>query len=128
MFPELPSKALKLSINVKVTSALRTISHFTADFGPRFTRDIIPKLSINPCILHIEGEPASAVYRDVEPDTAKHFTAVIRDQYEPNPGECVAVCAALFETGHQGLPEGVSVIEHIFGLNSREKRHEFLDR
>jgi hypothetical protein len=128
VFPDIPLKALKLSLNVKISSALRTISHFTADFGPRFSKHILPKLSMDPLILKIENEPASAVYRGAPPDVVKHLTAIFRDQYEPRPGEAVIVCAALLETGHEGLPAGVSAVEHVFGLDTREKRYSFMDQ
>lgn len=120
--------SLKVSVGVKISSALRTISHYTADFGPRFSEDVIPKLTINSNLLTIEREPASAVYRGVEPDLAKHFTAILRECFQPNSGENVIVCAALLESGHAGSSKGVSAIEHAFGLDTAEKKAEFLDR
>ncbi|KAJ7593412.1 IucC family-domain-containing protein [Mycena floridula] len=128
LIPELPGKALKLAVNVKISSSLRTISHFTANFGPRFTQDIVPKLFYDRDLLAIEGEPASAVYSGVDPETAKHLTAVLRDQYIPKEGENVIVCAALLESGHAGASPGVSAVEHIFKLDTPVKRAEFLDR
>ncbi|KAL0579987.1 hypothetical protein V5O48_001990 [Marasmius crinis-equi] len=128
VFPELSGKALKLAAGVKISSALRTITHFTADFGPRFSRDIVPRLSINPEILTIEHESASAIYRGVDPDVAKHFTAVIRDVYVPKPGENVIVCAALLDWGHSGVSEGASAVEHLFGLDTELKRKTFLEQ
>ncbi|KAF5393180.1 hypothetical protein D9757_001345 [Collybiopsis confluens] len=127
LVPELPGMSLKLSVGVKISSALRTISHYTADFGPRFSNIVIPRLSINTNLLAIEREPASAVYRGVAPDLAKHFTAVLRETYKPNADESLVVCAALLETGHVGVPAGVSAVEHAFGLDTAEKRAEFLD-
>ncbi|KAL0954600.1 hypothetical protein HGRIS_003560 [Hohenbuehelia grisea] len=127
LVPDMPGIALKLAVGVKISSSLRTISHFTADFGPRFSKDIVPLLSIDRRILSIEVEPASAVYRG-EPDIAKHFTAVLRQEYEPPAGENLIVCAALFEMGHKNVPPGVSAIEHVLNLNTEEKREAFLDR
>ncbi|KAF8599149.1 hypothetical protein BDV93DRAFT_592260 [Ceratobasidium sp. AG-I] len=124
---ELPGKALKLAINVKISSALRTISHFTADFGPRFS-DVIPKLSINPRILEVSREPSSAIYDAADPDIAKHFTAVIRDEVQPRQGEALIVVAALLEMDHAGAPSGVSIVENVFKLNTYAKRASFLDR
>lgn len=112
---------------MKISSSLRTISHYTADFGPRFSK-IVPKLSFDPKILSIELEPASAIYRDVDPSVAKHLTAVLRDEYEPRRGENLIVCAALLETGHAGVPAGISAVEHAFCLDTDEKRTAFLDR
>lgn len=87
--PQLPGMALKLSVGVKISSALRTISHFTADFCPRFSSQIVPKLSLNPDILSVELEPASAIYHTSDPDVAKHLTVVVRETYQPAAGEVV---------------------------------------
>lgn len=120
--------ALKLAVGVKISSSLRTISHFTADFGPRFSADIIPKLDIDPEILSIAREPASAVYSSADPEIAKHFTAVLREEFQPEEGQALIVCAALLEMDHAGLPGGVSAVESAFNLNTDKKRATFLDR
>ena len=126
--PEFPGHSLKLAVGVKISSALRTISHFTADFGPRFSADIVPMLCHDPEILSIECEPASAVYRSEDPELAKHFTAVLREEFEPQEGQALIVCASLLEMNHAGTPPGVSAVEHAFGLDTEEKRVSFLDR
>lgn len=113
---------------MKISSSLRTISHFTADFGPRFSAQVIPKLAIDPEILHIETERQSAVYRDDDPELVKHFTAVIRDEYIPKEGETIIVVAALLETGHRNVPAGKPAVEHLFKLDTQEKRVAFLDQ
>ncbi|KAF7330280.1 C2 domain-containing protein [Mycena venus] len=128
LVPALPNMALKLSVNMKISSALRTISHWTADFGPRFSREIVPKLAVDPKILDVEVEPASACYAGVESSLRKHFTAIWRNEYIPAPGQNIIVVAALLEMGHAGVPAGVSVVEHIFGLDTEAKRVEFLDK
>jgi hypothetical protein len=131
VFPEAPEIALKLSVGIRISSALRTISHFTANFGPRFSRDVVPKLAIDPRILSIEQEVASAICArdddgvDLNPDIAKHFTVVIRKRYIPDESEAIIICAALLETGHTGLPAGIPVVQHIMGLDSQEKRFLF---
>ncbi|KAH9998791.1 IucC family-domain-containing protein [Russula compacta] len=131
VFPDVPGIALKLSVGIRISSALRTISHFTANFGPRFSREVAPKLAIDPSILSIEQEVASAICaRDAEgagldPDTVKHFAVVIRKQYIPDESEAVIICAALLETGHSGLPEGTPVVQHVMGLDTQEKRFTF---
>jgi hypothetical protein len=92
----------------------------------------VSKLSIDPSILTIEKEVASAICaRDakgaiLDPDIAKHFTVVIRKQCLPAAeSEAVIICAALLETGHSGLSAGIPVVEHILGLDSQEKRLVF---
>ena len=113
---------------MKISSALCTISHFTADFGPRFSQEIVPKLAVNPKILSVELEPSSAVYRTSDPDVAKHFTAVIREMYTPLSGENVIVVAALLEMDHANVPAGVPAVQHILGLDTEGKREAFLDQ
>lgn len=132
VFPDAPDIALKLSVGIRISSALRTISHFTANFGPRFSREIVPKLAIDPSILSIEKEVASVnCARDAEganldPDIAKHLTVVIRNRYIPeDESEAIIICAALLETGHAGLPAGISIVQHVMGLDSQEKRFTF---
>jgi len=128
LVPALDNMALKLSVNMKISSALRTISHWTADFGPRFSREIVPKLAVDQKILDVEVEPASACYAGVETSVRKHFTAIFRNEYVPAPGENIVVVAALLEMGHANVPAGVSTVEHIFGLDTEAKRADFLDK
>lgn len=126
--PEFPGLAFKLAVGVRISSALRTISHFTANFGPRFSKEILPRLAVNPEILCIEKETSSAVYRTPDPDVAKHFTAVIREKYCVPDGEALIVVAALLDTDYAGFPQGVSAVERVFELNSEDKKEAFLDR
>ncbi|VDC02812.1 unnamed protein product [Peniophora sp. CBMAI 1063] len=127
------SFALKLAVGIKVSSALRTISHYTANVGPRLSEEIVPKLAVDPEVLYIERETGSAVcMRDmdgntVDEDIAKHFTAVLRDPYVPKEDEAVVLVAALGETGHANSPAGVSAAQQILGLDTREKRVSFFD-
>ncbi|TFY82941.1 hypothetical protein EWM64_g1072 [Hericium alpestre] len=133
VIPGISDLAIKLAVGIKVSSALRTISHFTADVGPRFSTLIIPKLNVDRNILHIESETSSAVYvrdaanRDVAPDVAKHFTAVIRQQYPAGDDESVIICAALLDWGHEDAPKGIPVVIHLFELYTHEKRVAFFD-
>jgi hypothetical protein len=117
-----------LAVGVKISSALRTISHFTADLGPRFSKDIVPKLAVNSKILWIECEHASAVYHSADPDIAKHLSVVLRKVYQPEAGQSLIVCAALLEMDHAGATAGVSAVEHACALDTEEKRVTFLDR
>ncbi|CAA7267094.1 unnamed protein product [Cyclocybe aegerita] len=126
--PDFPGIALKLAVGVKISSSLRTISHFTANFGPRFSTDVVPKLAVDPNILSVELEPGSAVYHTSDPEVAKHFTAVIREEYQAPEEETLIVCAALLETDHAGTPSDVSAVHYAFALDTQEKREAFLDR
>ncbi|KAF8149828.1 IucC family-domain-containing protein [Crassisporium funariophilum] len=125
---ELPGLALKLAVGVKISSSLRTISHFTADFGPRFSAEVVPQLAVDQTILAVELESSSAIYRSADPEIAKHFTAVIREEYQAMQGEVVIVCAALLEMDHAGVPAGISAVQHVFALDTEKKRAAFLDK
>jgi hypothetical protein len=126
--PLLPGKALKLSVGVKISSALRTISHYTANFGPRFSAEVIPMLTFDRSILHVETECSSAIYKGHSASLSKHLTAIIRDSYIPMEGENIIICAALLERGHANTPPGVSAVEWAFQLDTEDKRIKFLDR
>ncbi|KAF9484378.1 hypothetical protein BDN70DRAFT_903720 [Pholiota conissans] len=127
--PDFPEIALKLAVGVKISSSLRTISHFTANFGPRFSKEIVPKLAINPGILTVELESSSAVYRTTDPDVAKHFAAVVREVYQPaSPNEVVIVVAALLEINHANVPPGISAVQHVLQLDTVQKREAFLNQ
>lgn len=126
--PELPGMALKLAIGVKISSSLRTISHFTANFGPRFSLEVVPYLNIDYSVLFIARETASAVHKSADPEVAKHLTTILREEFRPTEGEALILCAALLEMDHAGAPVGISAVEHIFNLNTPEKRAAFLDR
>lgn len=130
--PDYPSILLKLSVGITVSSALRTISHFTANIGPRLS-NLIPMLAIDKEILYAEQEVASAVCmrtkegQEMPHDVVKHLTAVVRRPYETKPGEAVILTAALVEYGHEGAQPGVSVVEHLFGLDTDLKRVTFFE-
>jgi len=128
VLPDLPGMTLKLAVGVKISSSLRTISHYTANFGPRFSLEIVPKLVFDRNILAVELEPASGAYRSENKDDVKHFTAVLRKEYEPVDGEILIVSAALLEMDHAGSAVGVSALQHALNLDSDEKRIDFLDK
>ena len=119
--------AIKLSVGVKISSALRTITHFSTNFGPRFS-EIIPKLTFDRELLTIEEEPASAVYRSADPDISKHLAVILRAEYQPHSNETVIMCAALVEMDHLGSPPGIAAVQHILQLDSQAKRVRFLDQ
>ncbi|KAF8520528.1 hypothetical protein JB92DRAFT_1900480 [Gautieria morchelliformis] len=97
-----PELTLKLAIEMKISSALRTISHFTAYAGPRFGRDIVPHLAIDRQVLVLEEEVASAVYFHKDPEVAKHCTAIIRKPYDGkgNGGKLVLAATLTEKRGY----------------------------
>ncbi|KAF8506286.1 IucC family-domain-containing protein [Hysterangium stoloniferum] len=124
-----PHITLKLAVSIKISSALRTISHFTAYSGPKFGRDIVPRLAIDNRVLITENEVASAVYKHDDPEVSKHCTAILREVYSgESRGEKVIVAAALAEIGHDDGVGEQPVVVTVFGLDSAEKKFEFLER
>ena len=112
-----------------ISSALRTISHFTAYTGPRFGRDVVPHLAIDRQILIIENEVATMVYHHKDPEIAKHCTAVIRQVYNGEErGEKVIVAAALAETGYGDMKNEVPAVVTALGLDTVDKKYTFLER
>lgn len=114
---------------MKISSALRTISHFTAYAGPRFGSDVIPHLAINRQVLIIEHEVASAVYRHEDPEIAKHCTAIIREIYDgEGRKEKVVLAATLAETGYGDMEDEVPAVVTALGLDTVGKKYTFLER
>jgi hypothetical protein len=127
LVPELRGFSLKLAIGVKISSALRTVTHFTADFGPRFSAEVVPRLAIDSNIFAIELETSTAVYSSEDKDLAKHLTVIVRENYPREEGEVIIVVACLLESDLAGMPPGIPVVQHILGLDTEEKRVDFLD-
>lgn len=114
---------------MKISSALRTISHFTVYAGPLFGRDVVPHLAINRKILVVENEVASAIYRHDEPEIAKHCAAIIRETYTgEEQREAVVVAAALAETAHGETGDEVPAVVTALGLDTANKKLRFLER
>jgi hypothetical protein len=115
---------------MKVSSALRTITPFTTYFGPGFSKNVVPKLTMDSSVLQIERELASACYEHNDFNVAKHCSCVVREAFENTSeerGERVIVCAALVEKC-QSPDSNTSLVEHVWGLDSDVKKVEFLDR
>jgi siderophore synthetase component len=126
----LPEFSLKLCLGMKVSSALRTITPFTTYFGPGFSKNVVPKLTMDSSVLQIERELASACYEHNDFNVAKHCSCVVREAFENTSeerGERVIVCAALVEKC-QSPDSNTSLVEHVWGLDSDVKKVEFLDR
>ncbi|KAJ2054832.1 hypothetical protein GGH13_008065 [Coemansia sp. S155-1] len=118
---------IKLPLGIKTTSALRTISPWSAFVGPRVTEAIPAILRDAPVedALLIAGEPASAVSADPDYDIAKYLTCVIRNdpEYICRPrGERVIMTAALTNSND----DGTSMVVSQWGLDTTDKRRSFL--
>jgi hypothetical protein len=125
-----PNISLKLPIGMKISSALRTISHFTAYSGPKFSRDIVPLLSsLDPSILILENEVSSAVHQHENPEFAKHCSTVIRDSYNGEAHhENVILATALVEFNFGDMDGEVPAVVTAFELDTESKRFDFLSQ
>ena len=129
--PELlPGKCLKLGIGIRVSSALRTVSPFSAYFGPGFSEANVPHLSYDRDILTIQCETASAVARHEDPHIAKHAACIVRDALECSPEstqDLIVPCASLVERIQQPNTHA-TLVTHVFGLQTEASRQAFLIR
>nr|CAG8472420.1 3130_t:CDS:10 [Entrophospora candida] len=135
VFPKLLGFSYKLSLGIKVTSALRTISPWTTHIGVGLC-NVFDKLEIDQNILKISKEIASIVSNEKDFDVAKHLSCIIRsdignyDSADDSGGssiddkEKIIICAALTEKDENGK----IVVEKVFELNTEEKRIKFLER
>ena len=113
---------LKLALACNITSALRTITPWTALVGPEVS-DILHE--ILPSSMWVCRELAAATGSQSDFDVAKHFSVLIRENLEPRAsarGETLIVAAALAEKGVDG---GLCHAERVFGLDSEAKREEW---
>ncbi|KAJ1819623.1 hypothetical protein LPJ75_001145 [Coemansia sp. RSA 2598] len=99
---------IKLPLGIKTSSALRTISTWSAHLGPRLTQMLPSMLAHNPAAPLVCGEPASAILRDADPDAAKYLACILRRSPQSlcRKGERAIVAAALTER----LSDGRSVV------------------
>lgn len=131
VLPELlPGKCLKLGIGIRVSSAMRTISPFSAYSGPGFSKTNVPHLSYDKDILTIECETASAVARHEDPHVAKHACCIVRDALEFGPEserDLIVPCASLTERIQQPNTNA-TLVTYVFGLETEASRQAFLTR
>ncbi|KAL1917589.1 uncharacterized protein VTP21DRAFT_3982 [Calcarisporiella thermophila] len=133
VLPEiLPGYAIKLACGINITSAMRTITPYTAHLGPGISRDIIPRLEIDPTVLAVELEPGSAWARHSDPNYSKHLSCVFRQETsemdQEKQGEREIICAALVERDPDANGSEESVLIRRWGLDTREKAMQFLKR
>ncbi|KAI8140145.1 IucC family-domain-containing protein [Fennellomyces sp. T-0311] len=127
-FPDiLDNLTVKMSIGIKVTSALRTITPNTTYFGPGFSKHVVPRLSYDRQILVLERELASAVYCHPDTDVAKHCACVLREVASSNSDEIHIVSAALMEKTQRPDTEE-TMVTYALNLDTEEKREKFLDK
>lgn len=123
--------SLKLGVGLKLTSAVRTISPASAYLGPRFSKHVVPVLSMDPKIVTVAKELASVVHANPDGEIAKHCAAIIREAHENTSeerGERLIVCTALVENGHSGEDGHIPPVIRIFDLDTEEKRIDWLSK
>ncbi|KIJ27922.1 hypothetical protein M422DRAFT_37526 [Sphaerobolus stellatus SS14] len=127
----LTSTQLKLAFGIRLTSAVRTISPPSAYLGPRFSSEIVPRLTYDRSLLIVQRELASVSSIHPNPDVAKHLAGIVREAYEniceEKHGERAIVCTALVETGYSGEDE-IPLVQKAFNLDTKEKRIAWLDK
>lgn len=100
---------LKLPLAVRTTSAVRTISPNSVYNATRISR-VVSDLA--PPELVVLGEVASAGIRAPDPDDARHFAAIIRQNPEHlHPKSRFVLGAALQEIDERGAPHVQNVAE-----------------
>ncbi|CAG8495223.1 1781_t:CDS:2 [Funneliformis mosseae] len=125
IIPNLNDVAIKLALGIKVTSALRTITPWTVHSGTGLG-NILDKLEIDRNLLKVCKEFAGVYPIEEDYDIAKHLSCIIREDFNDlnSDGESVVVCSALTERDEFGK----SVVERVWGLDTLQKRIDFLDR
>jgi IucA / IucC family len=131
ILPEiLPTTHLKLGVGIKLTSAFRTISPWSAYLGPRFSAQVIPALHYDRSLLTVARELASISHVEPDGDIAKHCGVIVRECHENGSearGERLIVCTSLVEHGHAGTDGVTPSVVRVFALDTEDKRVRWLD-
>ncbi|CAI2165170.1 487_t:CDS:2 [Funneliformis geosporum] len=125
IIPNLDDIAIKLTLGIKVTSALRTITPWTVHSGTGLG-NVLDKLEIDRNLLKVCKEFAGVYPIEENYDIAKHLSCIIREDFngQNSDGESVIVCSALTERDEFGK----SVVERVCNLDTLQKRVDFLNR
>ncbi|KAL8785633.1 MAG: hypothetical protein Q9195_008553 [Heterodermia aff. obscurata] len=110
---------LKLALACNISSALRTITPWTALIGPEVSSILDNVLPSDMWVCH---EIAAATGSDTNFDKAKHCSVLIRENLEAKArarGETLIVSAALAE---RGVDSEVCHAERVFGLQSEPQK------
>ena len=119
---------LKLSLGIKLTAAVRTITTKSAHFGPWFSLEVVPLLAIDRNVLGVARELASIVHMHPDRQIARHCAAIIREGYEEYQNERLIVCVSLIERGHAGADGHLPSVVRAFGLDTEIKRLQWLEK
>lgn len=113
---------IKLPLAVQITSAIRTITPWTASTSPIITKildELEPQL---PESLWLFREEAAFCGSQSDFDDAKHLSCILRDDLEPKAaanGESLIIATSLFE---QQPGDSKTRAEVVFRLDTEEQR------
>lgn len=116
---------LKLALACTITSALRTITPWTACVGPELSavlRDLLPEE------LWVCREVASVTGAQEDYDEAKHISCVLRESHEAKAdamNQTLVIAAALAEIP---LGESECYATFLFGLGTGNEKMDWLER
>jgi hypothetical protein len=116
---------LKLSLACQITSALRTITPWSALGGPEVSELLVKLL---PADMWVYREVASVTGAQQNFDDAKHLTCILREDLEfraRSQGESLIIAAALSQPS---IHCGKTYAEIIFGLDTLEKKLDWFKR
>lgn len=86
---------------------------------------------MNRNIITVAKELASIVHSNSDGKIAKHCGAIVREYHEDlskERGECLIVCTALVESGHDGTDGHTPSVVRIFELDTQKKRLDWLEK
>ena len=114
---------LKFAFACNISSALRTVTPWTASVGPELSI-LLPK--VLPPTMWVVGEIAAVTGSQSEFDVAKHVSVLIRENLEfraHSQGQCLIVASALAESGVTG---DLCHAERVFELTNLERKKDWL--
>ncbi|CAG8436926.1 11718_t:CDS:2 [Diversispora eburnea] len=103
IFPNLPDRSFKLPLAMRLTSAIRTISPWSAYIGTELL-PIFERLVVNRNILRITYEKSFVISAEQDFDVAKHLACIIREDGvdDRDESEKVILSAGLVERDENG--------------------------
>lgn len=116
---------LKLSLACEITSAMRTITPWSAMGGPAVSELLVELVPPN---LWIYREIASVTGAQADFNEARHFSCILREDVEfraREQGETLIVAAALAQ---RTVGRSVTYAERLFALDSLESKLSWLRR
>lgn len=122
---EISEYSFKLSLGMLITSAMRTITHWSAYHG-HFMEEVIQKMVGTNKYLTVLNELGSIIVKNDDFNISKHFACIIRENVSVKlsnyPSETAIVCAYLTEMSNEEYN-----ITELFDLTSQKDKENFSD-